>query len=263
MDDLTTLATCHQVEPSRYGHLLKEEGEKFIAVTTQADPETPIPTCPGWMMSDLLDHVGGLHRWAEAHVRLLSPRRITGKELQPDTPEDRRGYPDWLRAGLQRLIDTCLAADPGAEVWAWGADKHARFWPRRMLFETVIHRVDAELALDIHPDVPTSVALDGIDEFLDNLPHAVYFAPKVADLRGSGERLALSPNDADTRWTIHLTEDRFHWDHSTLHHPDVNVTAMASELLLFVYGRRDIANPSIAMRGDDSLLARWVENSAI
>lgn len=263
MDDLTSLATCHRAEPSRYGDLLKEECDKFIAVTTQADPETPIPACPGWTMSDLIDHVGGLHRWAEAHVRLLSLRRISGKELQLDMPEERRAYPDWLRAGLQRLIDTSLAADPDAEVWAWGADKHARFWPRRMLFETVIHRVDAELALEIPPHVQTSVALDGIDEFLDNLPHAAYFAPKVAELRGSGERVALSPNDSDTIWTIQLAEDGFHWDHSIFHPPDVSVTAMASELLLFVYGRRDTTSSSIAIKGDNSLLARWVENSAI
>jgi uncharacterized protein (TIGR03083 family) len=263
MDDVTTLATCHQVEPSRYAHLLEEECERFIAVTTPADPKTPIPTCPGWTMSDLIDHVGGLHRWAEAHIRLLSPRRISGKELQLGTPEDRGAYPDWLRAGLRRLVDSCLAGDPDSEVWAWGADKHARFWPRRMLFETAIHRVDAELALDIPPHVTTSVALDGIDEFLDNLPHAAYFAPKVAELRGAGERLSLTPNDSDTTWTIQMAEDGFHWDHTSHDHSDVSVTASASELLLFVYGRRDPASSTIAVRGDDSLLARWVESSAI
>lgn len=263
MDAVTTFATCHQVELSSYGHLLQDEGERFIALTTRAAPETPIPTCPGWTMSDLIDHVGGLHRWAETHVRLLSPRRISGKEVQLDTPEDREGYPDWLRAGLQRLIGTTLAADPDADVWGWGADKHARFWPRRMLFETVIHRADAELALDIYPHVSASVAIDGIDEFLDNLPHAVFFAPKVAELSGSGESVALCANDSDTKWTIHLGEDGFHWDHNAPHHPDASVTATASELLLFVYGRRGTASPSIAVRGDDSLLARWVENSSI
>jgi hypothetical protein len=31
---------------------------------TSAAPETPIPTCPGWNMRQLLRHVGRAHRWA-------------------------------------------------------------------------------------------------------------------------------------------------------------------------------------------------------
>jgi uncharacterized protein (TIGR03083 family) len=263
MDAVTTAATCHRAPTARYAELLEQEGEKFIAVTTQADPETPLPTCPGWTMSDLIDHVGGLHRWAEAHVRLLSSRRIRGKEIQLDTPEERGGYPDWLRAGLTRLIDTALAADPAAEVWAWGADKHARFWPRRMLFESVIHRVDAEMALDVDPLVAAEIALDGIDEFLDNLPHAAYFAPKVTELRGSGERVGFDAVDADVTWTIQLEDAGFHWNHERVDGRDVTVRATASDLVLFVYGRWSTTRPAISIKGDDALVARWVESSAI
>jgi uncharacterized protein (TIGR03083 family) len=260
---LTGLAICHRVEPPEYARLLKQEGERFIAVSTDADPDIPIPSCPGWKLADLITHVGGLYRWAEAHVRLLSPRRIAGKELELDLPEDRAGYPDWLRAGLQRLIDATAVADPDAELWAWGADKRARFWPRRMLFETVIHRIDAELALSHYPDVAPDIACDGIDEFLDNLPHAAYFAPKVDELRGSGEVVRLSSTDRDTVWTIHLEGDGFCWDHEAGADPDVTVAASASELLMFVYGRREARSPSIAITGNETVLTRWVQNSAI
>jgi uncharacterized protein (TIGR03083 family) len=263
VEKLTGLAICHRAEPPEYARLLKQEGERFIAVSTEADPHVPIPSCPGWKLADLIKHVGGLHRWAEAHVRLLSPRRIAGKDLELDVPEDRAGYPDWLRAGLQRLIDATTIADPDAELWAWGADKRARFWPRRMLFETVIHTIDAELALSHHPDVAPEVACDGIDEFLDNLPHAVYFAPKVDELRGSGEVVRLSSTDRDTVWTIQLEGDGFRWDHEAGTDPDVTVAASASELLMFVYGRREARSPSIAITGSETVLTRWVQNSAI
>ena len=32
-------------------------------------------------------------------------------------------------------------------MWAWGPDKHARFWPRRLLHETAVHRGDAYLLM--------------------------------------------------------------------------------------------------------------------
>ena len=43
-----------------------------------------------------------------------------------------------------------------------------RFWIRRMAQETVIHRVDAELALgEPFAPIPDDLALDGIDEVLE------------------------------------------------------------------------------------------------
>jgi hypothetical protein len=35
-------------------------------------------------------------------------------------------------------------------MWAWGPDKHARFWSRRMLHETAVHRVTGDPTLLTH-----------------------------------------------------------------------------------------------------------------
>jgi hypothetical protein len=48
------------------------------------------------------------------------------------------------------------------------------------------------------------VAVDGIDEFLDNLPYAATFAPGVQHLRGTGQRMRLSCSDREVFWTITL-----------------------------------------------------------
>jgi hypothetical protein len=46
-------------------------------------------------------------------------------------------------------------------------DQTVGFWIRRMAQETVVHRVDAELAAEVAPGaIPDDIALDGIDEFL-------------------------------------------------------------------------------------------------
>jgi hypothetical protein len=73
-------------------------------------------------------------------------------------------------------------------VWAWGPDQHARFWSRRMLYETVVHHSDAELALGREPVIDRAVAVAGVDEFLENLPSASVWAPRVATCVATAKR---------------------------------------------------------------------------
>jgi uncharacterized protein (TIGR03083 family) len=146
-------------------------------------------------------------------------------------------------------------------MWAWGSDKHARFWPRRMLHETTVHRADAEIALGRQPSIDASIAEDGIDEFLDNLPQAAYFAPSVEQLRGDGEALRFTA-EGGTSWRITLQPDRFEWDHESGDAAST-VEGTAAGLLLFAYGRRKPGADGITARGDHKLLERWIANSSI
>ncbi|HET7483007.1 MAG TPA: maleylpyruvate isomerase family mycothiol-dependent enzyme, partial [Actinomycetota bacterium] len=151
------------------------------------------------------------------------------------------------------------AADPEAPAWVWGSDKHTRFWSRRMVFETAIHRVDAEIALGVEPAVDPALSIDGIDEFLDNLPFASYFAPRVDLLRGTGERLRFVATDAGVEWTLTFSPEALEWDHSNDGDAHATVSGTASDLLLYVYGRSD----RVAQSGDEAVLTLWRENSAI
>jgi uncharacterized protein (TIGR03083 family) len=132
-----------------------------------------------------------------------------------------------------------------------------------MMHETTVHRADAEFAAGRDPVIDRSVAADGIDEFLDNLPHAEYFAPHVAELRGGGEKIALRATDIDVSWMITLLSDRFAWDHSS-GEASVTVEGSAGDLLLFVYGRRRIDDTEkIGVSGDRAVLDFWTERSKI
>jgi uncharacterized protein (TIGR03083 family) len=254
-------STCHRLEPQAYCELLSAETERFITAISRFDPDESVPSCPGWTIHDLVAHTGGLHRWAEAHMRSLSQLRVDPQSLELDVPDEASGFPGWLHAGVARLIEATVTADPDAPVWAWGSDKKVRFWPRRMLFETTIHRADAELTEQRTPAIATSVAVDGCDEFLDNLPYAAYFAPRVEDLRGRDETLLLHARDTDTSWAIRLLPDRFTWGHSLDDPPQASIEGSAPELLLLLYGRADLG--SFSVRGDQYLVGRWLKNSAI
>ncbi|MEU9007352.1 maleylpyruvate isomerase N-terminal domain-containing protein, partial [Streptomyces sp. NPDC048551] len=51
-----------------YVETLDREGRLLAEAAGRAGTEAPVPTCPGWRVSDLLRHTGAVHRWATGFV---------------------------------------------------------------------------------------------------------------------------------------------------------------------------------------------------
>lgn len=238
-------------------HHIPREIDRLASVCEGVDPATPVPTCDGWTIADLLEHVGTVYRWAATMVRDRAQERLPREQMDWATPASPDGWAAWLRDGTSFLLETFEAADPAAPTWAWGWPKTAGFWPRRMVHEIGVHRADAELALGIRPTFDPEVAADGVDELLDNIPHAEYFAPAVARLRGDGETIALRAGAA--AWTIRLRPDRFEWAREGGGADAVVTAPTAGDLLLAMYGRP----AAVEVGGDASLWTRWRAHSAI
>ncbi|HEY7485985.1 MAG TPA: maleylpyruvate isomerase family mycothiol-dependent enzyme [Streptosporangiaceae bacterium] len=234
---------------------------RFADVARGADLTVQVTTCPEWSLADLIEHTGGIHRWAGAMVRDLAQRRYRRTEWDLGLPGRHDDYPVWLADGVRHVVAPLRAADPDAPMWAWGADQHARFWSRRMLHETTVHRADAELALGRDPQIAPDVAADGIVEFFDNLPGAAAsFAPNLGKLRGDGEIIALTaPDDS---WLVTLGPDG-----PTVDLGDgpatLTVRAGVADLMLFVWGRRKPGDPRLDISGDPALLTHWLTHSAV
>lgn len=248
----------------RYCDLVGEEVARAVAVVRDVDPDAPVPTCPEWKVRDLVEHLGRVHRWAGKMVRDTSQERLDRSQYDSGGPPD-DDLAGWLASGGAGLVDALRACDPDARMWSWGADRHARFWARRQLHETAVHRADAEFAAGRQPSIEADIAADGIDEFLDNLPHAVYFAAGVKELRGDGETLAFAAEDTGAAWLIQLTPEGFRWQRRDGDRPEGAATmrAPASDLLLLVYGRRKVADPNVTVDGDAKLVDHWLEHSSI
>ena len=102
----------------------------MAAALAGLDPGARVPTCPDWTVEDLGVHIGTVHRWAMNQVRVLTPERISSATMGIEVPGAAE-LAAWVREGTKELVETFRAADSDAEMWAWGSDKHARFWPRR------------------------------------------------------------------------------------------------------------------------------------
>ena len=122
----------------------------------------PVPSCPGWSVDDLVQHVGLVYLHKVSAMR-------QGKFPRPWPPEVTGPSLDLLDREYAQLTAEFAARKPDEETITWyDPEQTVGFWIRRMAQETVIHRVDAELALGEQlAEIPDDLALDGIDEVLE------------------------------------------------------------------------------------------------
>ncbi|MDX3310563.1 maleylpyruvate isomerase family mycothiol-dependent enzyme [Streptomyces sp. NPDC054884] len=254
-----------------YGHVpvdhraaIAMETARFVAALKDADLTTAVPSCPGWTLAGLVKHIGSVQRWFASLLRSRIQEPPRKREVDLRLPERQEEYADWLADSATVAAEAFAATDPDLPMWAWGGDQHARFWARRMLFETLLHRVDAELALGRLPTVDRPSAVDGVDEFLVNLPFATFFAPHVAKLRGPDKAIRFRATDGEENWFVRLGSDGFGLDANpgAADSADATVQAAAADLLLLVYGRQHLDAAVFACDGDNDLLIHWFANSA-
>ncbi|MFE1409797.1 maleylpyruvate isomerase family mycothiol-dependent enzyme [Streptomyces sp. NPDC058746] len=252
------------MNPAQHSAAVATETARFVATVKAADLSTPVPSCPGWTLADLTQHTGHVHRWFTELLRRRIQQPPASRDVDLHLPEQPDGYPDWLAESAADAAEVFAATDLDAPMWAWGLDQHARFWVRRMLFETLVHRADAELALGLSPHIDRDLAVDGIGEFLTNLPFASLFAPLTAELRGPDRTIRFSCTDADADWLVRLRPDGFGLvtDHIETRTADAMVQGTAADLLLLLYGRLDHKSRAFQLVGDPDLLAHWFTHSA-
>ena len=154
------------MDDSRYLECLSADYGDLRDAATAVELTAPVPSCPGWTMSDLIYHV------AEVYLHKVTLMR-TG-EVPPEWP------PPGLAAeaplallgrAYGELRAEFSAREPGSSTLTWyEPDQTVAFWIRRMAQETVVHRIDAELAagLPVTP-VPADLAVDGVDEVLTRM----------------------------------------------------------------------------------------------
>jgi len=246
-----------------YCDLLEAELDRLAAAIAGAGPEAPVPGCDDWRVRDLAQHVGVVHRWTVRIVTTAATARVPFREVPVEYPAHWDDYPAWLAEGGRELVAALRSVDGDAPVWAWGADQHMRFWSRRQLHETAVHRIDVERASDAPFQVDPVHAVDAIDEFLENIPYGRNTSAALAELgarRPGTVHLHATDTEAAGEWMILLSADGYRWERGH-GKGDVAVRAPIADLLLLVYGRRDAEG--LEVFGDRDLLARWQESTRL
>lgn len=237
---------------------LEVEGARFVALCSRANESAMVPSCPEWSVTQLLAHVGFVHRWARHLVDVRARERISARDMNLS-----RGpvSPAWISEGVADVLSTLRASDPHDVMWAWGADQHVAFWARRLLHETLVHRVDLEQSLGAASEIDQLIAVDGIDEFLANLERAGDFSPNVKNLVGSGEIITFRV-DEGAAWSVRLLSHGFEFIEAGAD-ADAVLSGPASQILLVLYRRLSLEESSCVLNGDADLAETWLANIAL
>jgi uncharacterized protein (TIGR03083 family) len=152
---------------------LEDEARTLLALADGADLTRPVAACPGWSVADLLAHLTGVYRWADLIVRERREAPPSAEE-RAALNEGGHGEPDPLRTlstAHARLVTDLRAAQDGMRCWTmWPAGDDRHYWIRRQAHETLIHRVDVQIAVSGGDGggmgLDPAVATDGVDELL-------------------------------------------------------------------------------------------------
>ena len=151
-----------------------------------------MPTCPGWSVRNLVDHLGNVHAWAAGIVR-------TGA-AGGGAPPIEGDLVAWYAAQAADLDAALLAADPLEPAWNFAKVNETKgFWIRRQALETLMHLVDLDLAAGRGTEMLAVEAADGIAETFE------VFLPRML-AKGSPTDLAaplsVIATDAGEAWTL-------------------------------------------------------------
>ena len=85
------MSTRLGTERSRHG--IKDHAERLAAEALAAGPRAPLPTCPGWTVADLVEHLGQTLHWVSEVVedRITDPSRLPTEMAPLTRPADRIG----------------------------------------------------------------------------------------------------------------------------------------------------------------------------
>jgi uncharacterized protein (TIGR03083 family) len=250
----------------RYHTELAAETGRLAAAVHSADPARPVLTCPEWTLGQLTAHVGRGQRWAAAIVEQRATELLPIDEVKVQVPGDPDERSAWLLAGARRLGDAVREAGPQTSVWTWAAEQSVGFWLRRITYDTLVHRLDAELAVGHAVALAPDLAADCVSELLDVLstPALAAYRPALAELRGNGEMLHFHATDdlgAAGEWLVHRTPSGLEWEHGH-GKGDVAVRGRAVDLLLVLSRRAAPSACSVEVLGDAPLLTHWLEHTA-
>ncbi|WP_433794345.1 maleylpyruvate isomerase family mycothiol-dependent enzyme [Actinoplanes sp. CA-252034] len=223
------------------------------AVATAPDLAVTVPGCPDWSVTDLVAHLGGVHRFWAAAV-------AAGDESGPPSADrlgDRSPHGDlleWSAASTGLLLAALRDAGPDAPCWTWWGDSDAPLTvgavARHQVQEAGVHAYDAQESIGRAEPLPAAVAVDGVSEFLQvGLGSLGAWPHRPA-------RVAFQAIEGPS-WTLDLSPSGAKADPPASGEPVTRIQATASDLVLALYRRIPLTD--VRVDGDRAVAEQLTE----
>jgi uncharacterized protein (TIGR03083 family) len=245
-----------QMDTDLYMTAVRRDAEAMVDAARAVGLDADVPTCPDWTVRDLMVHTGRVHRHKAEVVR---GRYVDADADFPTKPDG--DVLEWFVEGLDEMLDVFDATDLGAPTWTWCSHQHnADWWVRRMAHETAIHGADALISAGRTPTVDEWLAIDGVDEIVDEL---LADTPEWGTVTAGDRTVALEAGGR--RWGLRTaTFSGIGPESGTAHEglailvrddavdPDAVVRTDPETLYLWLWGRGELPDEVIA--GDRSVV---------
>jgi uncharacterized protein (TIGR03083 family) len=223
------------------------------AVAAAPDLSVTVPGCPDWSLTDLVAHLGGVHRFWATTV-------AAGDDSGPPSADrlgDREPHGDlleWSAASTGLLLAALRDAGPDAPCWTWWGDSEAPLTSgavaRHQVQEAAVHAYDAQEAIGKAEPLPAAVAVDGVSEFLQvGLGSLGAWPHRPARV---GFQAIEGPS-----WTLDLSPSGAKADPPASGEPVTLIRATASDLVLALYRRIPLAD--VRVDGDRVVAGQLTE----
>jgi hypothetical protein len=186
---------------------------------------------------DLVRHTEAVYRHKTETIR-----GDYRNESAPRVPVSEDAGVETFVSALDEVTEAFESSDLTRPSWTWCPHEHrADWWTRRMAHETLIHAADAIVASGAEPGAERWLALDGVDEVLEEM---IIDAPSWASVTPTNERIDLVSDDQT--WSL-----RFARLQGTS--PDTGETRDAETVIL-----DDTGEPGLVIATDPATLVLWL-----
>ncbi|GEL17733.1 maleylpyruvate isomerase family mycothiol-dependent enzyme [Pseudonocardia asaccharolytica] len=241
-----------------------EQTALFAELTRDADPEAPVPTCPGWTIRNLITHVGRGERWSATIVRTGATEPVDPRTVADGKPPaDPEGAATWLRTGAAELLAAVDEVGADAPVWTFTGPRPAEWWIRRRLHEVIAHRADAALALGARYDLAPGLGADAVSEWLSLLTVPRPGADGAPLPPGATMHLHATDEGlgAAGEWMVRPADELIAWEHGHAK-GTVAVRGAASDLFLTLLRRIPAESPQVEVLGDREVLMHFLAHTS-
>ncbi|MEV4348145.1 maleylpyruvate isomerase family mycothiol-dependent enzyme [Actinoplanes sp. NPDC049596] len=218
------------------------------ALAAAPSREARVPGCPDWALTDLVAHLGAVHRFWAGAVSMADPSRPPGDDDVTDQlPHGDLG--EWSAESTELLLSALRGAQADTPVWAWwaasGTPLTAGAVARHQVQEAAVHAFDAQETIGKAEPLPAAIAVDGVAEFLS------------VGLASTGEwphrpaRIAFAATEGPVR-VVDLSPAGVRLDPPAAGEPVATVHGTASDLVLALYKR--ISFDDLRVDGDRAVL---------
>ena len=237
------------MDAGTYVDALEREGG-LLAAAASGGLDRPVAACPGWVVADVVGHLGRVYR---SVTDIVTNRLVEQPTTRVPKPPAGPEVVDFFTTGLAGLVDAFRSTPADVPVIVWGAVGTVAFYHRRMTHETGVHRYDVQTACGTFDPFDGDLAADGVSELYEVV---LPFGLSRTGQAGPTGSLHLHRTDGPGEWTLEMV-------HGTLQVSASHGKATAavrgpgSDLFVFAWNRG--RSDALEVFGDVAVADAWAQ----